>query len=433
MQPVQPGSEPESTEMPATGDREGQSTIPATDAASPPAALPVSPDMPTAQNFIPAEAVPPAGIAIAPGTPVTGLPGLPNLPNIETPSDLDGAPPPAADTLDAFILAPVASPVPLAPVSSVPPGAVSPFPQAPDPVGALPYVPAPYTQPAPVVANAEPRVASGARSRPVLTTIALIAVVTLVAGLLAFLGYLERGFAVGNPLTFALFTLEGLRFWLPGLALALAGGAAVLLIAGRRSSPGLPTATAWLFPFAAVFAGLLVLSVYHDRQWWFAAPVVTWVALIIGTIARTALREPASAGRDAARTALTIVSYVVAFLALAMLYINKLRSIYSATAVAVICVFLLLQMTDGEAAPLSRRLVYAIAGGLIIGQVTWVINYWSAAGWTGGAFLLAVFYLIAGLSAAQLRDRIGLFDVLEFGGVALLAIAIVSAAVLYQS
>ena len=121
------------------------------------------------------------------------------------------------------------------------------------------------------------------------------------------------------------------------------------------------------------------------------------------------------------------------FILLAMIFINKLRSVFSASAVAFICFLLLLQMTDGEDAPLSRRLVYAIAGGLIVGQVTWVINYWSATGWTGGAFLLAVFYLIGGLSAAQLRGGVQAFDIVEFGGVALIAIAIVSAAVWYQT
>jgi hypothetical protein len=116
-----------------------------------------------------------------------------------------------------------------------------------------------------------------------------------------------------------------------------------------------------------------------------------------------------------------------------MIYINKYRSVFSASAVALICFLLLLQMTDGEHASLVRRIVYAVVGALVVGQVTWVINYWSATGWTGGAFLLAVFYLVAGLSAAQLRDRVQAFDVVEFGGVALVAIAIVSAAVWFQT
>ena len=290
----------------------------------------------------------------------------------------------------------------------------------------------PFAPPQVPGTNAPVQPTANTRRSPV-PFIMLIAVSTGCATLCVFLGYVSRDFSARNQLSFALFTLDGLRFWLPGLALALLTGVAVLLVAGRRASPGLSPGTAWIFPFVTMCAGLLVVSVYHDRPWWFVAPIVTWIALLIGTIARLFLTEPSGEEHDIARIMLTIVTYVVAFLALAMIYINKLRSIFSATAVVVLCVLLLVQITDGETASLPRRLVYAVAGGLIIGQVTWVINYWSAAGWTGGAFLLAVFYLIAGLSAAQLRDHIGFFDVLEFGGVALLALVIVSAAVLYQS
>lgn len=318
---------------------------------------------------------------------------------------------------------------PLMPTPSEPPG-IDTYSYAPSPyegTSDLPFAPPPVLE---TTALAQP---TATTRRSPLPFIMLIAVSTGCATLVAFLGYVARDFAARNQFSFALFTLDGLRFWLPGLALALLTGAAVLLVAGRRASPGLSPGTAWIFPFVTMCAGLLVVSVYHDRPWWFVAPIVTWIALLIGTIARLFLTEPSGEEHDIARIMLTIITYVVAFLALAMIYINKLRSIFSATAVVVLCVLLLVQITDGETASLPRRLVYAVAGGLIIGQVTWVINYWSAAGWTGGAFLLAVFYLIAGLSAAQLRDHIGFFDVMEFGGVALLALVIVSAAVLYQS
>jgi len=318
--------------------------------------------------------------------------------------------------------------LPLMPTPSEPPG-----------TGTYSYAPSPYEGPSDLPFAPPPVLETTALAQPATTRrsplpfIMLIAVSTGCAALAVLLGYVTRDFAARNQLSFALFTLDGLRFWLPGLALALLTGAAVLLVAGRRASPGLSPGTAWIFPFVTMCAGLLVVSVYHDRPWWFVAPIVTWIALLIGTIARLFLTEPSGEEHDIARIMLTIITYVVAFLALAMIYINKLRSIFSATTVVVLCVLLLVQITDGETASLPRRLVYAVAGGLIIGQVTWVINYWSAAGWTGGAFLLAVFYLIAGLSAAQLRDHIGFFDVMEFGGVALLALVIVSAAVLYQS
>jgi hypothetical protein len=266
-----------------------------------------------------------------------------------------------------------------------------------------------------------------------LSIVALIVVGTVGAGLLGLLGFLARQYAARGSVAFTLRAPNGWKFWLPGLLLAVIVGAVVALLTRRDERPELPSVTAGIFPAVSLVTGLLMIAVYHDRRWWFVAPLVVWLAILIGTISRALLVAPEGFTRDVARTSLTVVSYVIGFIALAMVYINKYRSVYSASAVAILAFFLLLQMTDGEHASLLRRIVYAVVGALIVGQVTWVINYWSATGWTGGAFLLAVFYLLAGMSAAQLRDRVQAFDVIEFGGVALAAIAIVSAAVWFQA
>lgn len=266
-----------------------------------------------------------------------------------------------------------------------------------------------------------------------ISVIAFVAVATVGAGLLFLLGYLARHFAARGSVAFTVRAPNGWKFWLPGLLLAALVGAIVALVARRDERPDLPGLTAGIFPAVALLTGLLVIAVYHDRGWWFVAPLVIWLTLLVGMIARVLLAVPEGFTRDVARTSLTVVTYVIGFIALAMIYINKYRSVFSASAVVLVAFLLLLAMSDGEHASLSRRVVYAAVGALIVGQVTWIINYWSATGWTGGAFLLAVFYLVAGLSGAQLRDRVEPFDVVEFGGVALIAIAIVSAAVWHQS
>jgi len=266
-----------------------------------------------------------------------------------------------------------------------------------------------------------------------LSIVVLIAISTLGAGLLFGLGALARRYAAQGSIAFTLRAANGWKYWLPGVVLAAIIGATIALLARRDERPDLPSITAGIFPAVALVTGLLVIAVYHDRRWWLVAPVVVWLAVLIGTISRALLVEPEGFTRDVARTSLTVVTYVIGFISLAMIYINKYRSVFSASAVAIIAFFLLLQMSDGEHALLLRRTVYAVVGALVVGQVTWVINYWSATGWTGGAFLLAVFYLVAGLSGAQLRDRVQAFDVVEFGGVALVAIAIVSTAVWIQA
>ncbi len=293
------------------------------------------------------------------------------------------------------------------------------------------FAPAIASENAPVVAP--PGRTASRRLRMAGVAAATLGACILSAALLGGLAFAAVRLA-DTEFSYGFLTLEGLRFWVPGLLLAALAGVLVWFVAGRNAAAmGLPSLTAGVFPFATMLAGLLFLSVYHTPPWLVAAPVIAGVVLIVGTVSRLLLRDPSGTAHDIARTVLTISTYVVAFVTLAMVYINKLRSVQSATAVTLLCALLLLQMTDGEEVPLARRLVYALAGGLIVGQVTWVINYWSATGWTGGAFLLAVFYLVAGLSAAQLRGRIGRFDVAEFGIVSALALLIVSAAVLIQS
>ena len=66
----------------------------------------------------------------------------------------------------------------------------------------------------------------------------------------------------------------------------------------------------------------------------------------------------------------------------------------------------------------------------MLGEITWVLNYWRATGWTGGAALLIFFYLIAGLILNQLRGGVSSRDLAEYGGVSAVAFAIVAVAVL---
>jgi hypothetical protein len=112
-----------------------------------------------------------------------------------------------------------------------------------------------------------------------------------------------------------------------------------------------------------------------------------------------------------------------------MIYSNKWRSMYSATAIALATMLMLLQMTDGEEIAWLRRLLYALIGGLLIGQATWALNYWAATGWTGGAMLLVFFYLIAGLTTQQNRGNLTRRVLVEYLVVTGLAFAIITASV----
>ena len=215
--------------------------------------------------------------------------------------------------------------------------------------------------------------------------------------------------------TILLFAREQWLFWLAGVLLAVATGVLVTRFAARHQSAGASLPTMPLLPAATAFSGVLLVSIYHDQTVLIAAPALIGLALLLELIARYHLDDPLGRVRRLARTAHVLLTHAVAFLALAAIYLNKVRSLLSATTVALLACLLLLQIADGERFPAERRLIYALAGGVILGEITWALNYWPLTGWTGGALLLIAFYLLAGLILAQVREGLRRRDLLEYG------------------
>ena len=239
-----------------------------------------------------------------------------------------------------------------------------------------------------------------------------------------------------------LFQPERWLFWLAGLALAIAAGGLVAwlgpaldLPAAARDEVGLtfrPPATPLvptrpLLPAVATFGAVLLISVYHSRAMIAVAPALLAPTLLAILVARYHLHDPSGAARRTARTAHVLLTHGVAFLTLATIYINKVRSLLSASTVALVACLLLLQLTDAEHYPAERRFIYGLVGGVILGEVTWALNYWPLTGWTGGALLLIAFYLVAGLILAQTGAGVRRRDLLEYGAVGAIAFAIVTA------
>lgn len=237
--------------------------------------------------------------------------------------------------------------------------------------------------------------------------------------------------------TIVLFDPAFVAFWLVGVALAVAAGGIAgrfALRAGpeeaglapRPAAPGLPTAG--LLPGVAAFGVVLLISIYHHALLVLVAPLLAGPLLAAILIARYHLEDESGQARRIARAAHVLLTHGVAFLVLATIYINKVRSLLSATAVAIVACLLLVQIADGERFPAERRLVYGLVGGMILGEITWALNYWPLTGWTGGAILLIAFYLIAGLLLAQVREGLRRRDIVEYGLVAAVAFAIVALA-----
>lgn len=271
--------------------------------------------------------------------------------------------------------------------------------------------------------------------RPTYVRALLLSLTT--ACLLVPLGWWARRIEVG-PGWVPIYDPQGRSYWLAGFAVVILV-AILFQVFDRDMDYALSTAearkvryepaselpTGWIFPMATTAGVVMLFGVYHGVTAIAGIPVGTAAVLTAGTITRRFLFDPDPLVRQRARGIYTLLIHGVAFLVLSMIYINKVRSLFSATAVLFFGVLLLLQVTEGEDALFGRRLVYALVGGVMLGQITWVLNYWKATGWTGGAALLIFFYLAAGLIAAQLRRGVAARDVAEYGGIAAVAFGIV--------
>jgi hypothetical protein len=115
------------------------------------------------------------------------------------------------------------------------------------------------------------------------------------------------------------------------------------------------------------------------------------------------------------------------------IYDARLRSLLSATAISLVTVLLATRLFWESKDDLAQAFQYGGVTGLIIGQVTWGLNYWRLSGLQGGLCLLLVFYVVVGLiqqfQQGQLDDDLnGRRIILEYGGVAIVTLSLVALA-----
>jgi hypothetical protein len=122
---------------------------------------------------------------------------------------------------------------------------------------------------------------------------------------------------------------------------------------------------------------------------------------------------------------LNVVIYVVAFVLFTSIYVNRVRSLFSATIVFIIAALLTFELLHGTRQPLRRVIIYSLVCGLMVGETTWALNYWPASAVVGGVFLLVVFYALGGLVSNYFRGDLTGRVVAEFATVSLIGLGLV--------
>jgi hypothetical protein len=181
----------------------------------------------------------------------------------------------------------------------------------------------------------------------------------------------------------------------------------------------------WALPVALVVVALFLLPVAPSQTYWVLGLMLTGAALGVAMAGVYYTVDPFARGYRRARLGMNALTYGVALVLFLVVYQSRARSIVSATEVMFVSGLLALELLRGSGRPTLMITLYAGITGLILGQVTWALNYWRLSSLTGGLVLLVVFYDVVGLAQNALQGRIGRRVLIEYGLISLAAMALI--------
>ena len=276
--------------------------------------------------------------------------------------------------------------------------------------------------------------AHGSGAIPIGVIVAIVLAV-LVAGLgaLALIGDTE-------PNRIPAFRATGLLYWIAAgvvVIVAAAGGtfaeaserAAVRALGDDHDLTGMNTG--WIIPVVVTAGSALLMATFHNVLVLVLGTILTLASILIALVTRDLLDDLHESAVRIGSLVHGLMVHLVAFVALAMISLNKFPEWSSALAVALVTGLLILESLQRVETRNAIRLGYAAIGGLVLGECAVAINWWRTWDWTGGIALLVCFFLVSGLLCTQAQQRtLRSPDVAFYGGlsaIALIAIAWIGA------
>ncbi len=116
--------------------------------------------------------------------------------------------------------------------------------------------------------------------------------------------------------------------------------------------------------------------------------------------------EPGQQGFRRSRLMLNLLTYTAAVALFLFVYQTRARSLVSATLVAVTAMLLAVELLRSSTTSTGTVLNFGAAVGLILGEVTWALNYWPLPDLTAGLLLLLIFYLLVSFAQSGLQRRL---------------------------
>lgn len=189
--------------------------------------------------------------------------------------------------------------------------------------------------------------------------------------------------------------------------------------------PGRPIYVHWILP--GIVAGLSAYLLARTSTWpvWIGGLLLTAVSISLTISAEYTAIDPHTRGYPRARLALNTLAYVLAFILFTTIYRTRTRSLVTGTLTLLTGTLLAIELLSTADVPFRRVLLFAAAAGLIVGESTWVLNYWQLDAWAGGLLLLLILYVVANTAHQHLLERLKATTLVEFVFVTLIVLVVI--------
>ena len=198
-----------------------------------------------------------------------------------------------------------------------------------------------------------------------------------------------------------------------------------------RSQPDLPSrrlsylASLWMLPGLLVVLASQTLGWAPDPLMWGIGLLAVGLFLWLTIMAEFRQILPDWRAYRWAYLWQQIIGYSLALAFFIVIYQTRSRSALSATMIFLVSGMIALSLLRQNPETISKTWLFAAIIGLILGQITWALNYWRAGTLSVGLLLLLIFYVLTGLAQQQLWHRLSRRTVWEFGTITVVALLVI--------
>ncbi len=192
-----------------------------------------------------------------------------------------------------------------------------------------------------------------------------------------------------------------------------------------REHSGRPIYISWILPVVLTGVSTYLLVLAPSLLVWIGGLILVGIGIGLTISAEYAAVSPDAPGYPTARLTLNVLAYMLTFILFAVIYQTRTRSLVTATLTLITATVLALDLLSVADVPLRRMLPFAGIAGIIVGESTWVLNYWQISAWVGGLFLLLIFYVTVNVAHQHLLERLRASILVEFAIVTIIVLLVI--------